>query len=57
MFRYNFLRRRQNFEKTGQKGIFRHILENVDQKIALFPHALRPQNLVYIGAEGAFRKL
>ena len=34
--RPNVLRRRQVFEKIGQKGVFRHFLKNFDQKIAFF---------------------
>ena len=44
-------------KKTGQRGVFRHFLENFYQKIAFFWHALSPPlKLVYIGAQGAFRK-
>ena len=41
LFWQNFLRRRQIFEKkTVKKGVFRHFLENFDQKIAFFRRAL-----------------
>ena len=33
-----------NFEKIGQKGVFRHFLENLDRKILFFRRALPPQN-------------
>ena len=36
MFRSNFLRRRRNFKKQARKGIFRHFLENFDQKNFVF---------------------
>ena len=44
-----------NFKKTAKKDVFRHFLENFDQKIAFFRRALPPQ--VYIGAKGAFRQI
>ena len=42
LFWPNFVRRRQNFAKKKQanKGVFRHFLENVDQKIVFFWRAL-----------------
>ena len=46
LFRYNFLRRRPNFEKQAKKGVFRHFLENFDQKIAFFG-APSPLKLLY----------
>ena len=44
-------------KKQVKKGVFSHFLENFDQKIAFFLARAPPSNLVYIGAEGAFRKL
>ena len=52
----NFLRRRQNFEnieKHAKKCVFRHFLENFDQKIAFFLARASPSNLIYFGAEDA----
>ena len=40
----------------AEKGVFRHFLENADQKFAFFRRAL-PLKLLYIGAKGAFRKI
>ena len=46
LFWPNFLHRRQNFEKIGQKGVFRHFLENFERKISIYwrapPLALPP---------------
>ena len=54
MFRPNFVRRRQNFEKTGLKRRFLHLLENFDQKNAFFRRALPPK-ILCIGAEGELK--
>ena len=56
-FWLNFLHRRQIFEKIVKKVVFGHFLKNFDKKIAFFFGAGSPSKLVYIGAEGAFRKI
>ena len=39
------MRRRQNFEeKTGKKGVFKHFLDNFEQKLHFFWSALSPKN-------------
>ena len=43
--------------KNGPKSVFRHFLENFDQKIAFFWTRASPSKLVYIGAEGTVRKI
>ena len=56
LFWQSFLRRRKIFEKTVKKAVFGHFLKNFDKKIAFFG-ARSPSKLVYIGAQGAFRKI
>ena len=51
------LRRRQIFKKTVKKAVFGHFLKNFDKKKCVFFGARSPSKLVYIGAEGAFRKI
>ena len=46
-----------NFWKNSQKAVFGNFLKNFDKKIAFFFGARSPSKLVYIGAEGAFRKI
>ena len=50
------LPRRQISEKTVKKAVFGHFLKNFDKKSRFFG-ARSPSKLVYIGAEGAFRKI
>ena len=52
----NFPRGRQIFEKTVKRAVFWHFLKNFDKKSRFFG-ARSPSNLVYIGAQGAFRKI
>ena len=40
-----------------QKAVFRQFMKKVDKKIAFFFGARSPSKLVYIGAEGAVRKI
>ena len=51
-FGQNFCPAGKIFEKQAKKGVFRHFLENFDEKVARAP----PSKLVYIGAEGAVEK-
>ena len=44
-------------KKQSKKPFFWHFLKNVDKKIAFFFGARSPSKLVYIGAQGAFRKI
>ena len=55
LFRQNFLRRRQTFEKTVKKAVFRHFLKIFDKTIGFFFGARSPSKLVYIGAKDSFR--
>ena len=48
--------RRQVFEKTVKKNVFGHFLKNFDKKNRVFFGARSPSKLIYIGAQGAFRK-
>ena len=57
LFWQNFLRRRQIFEKTVKKNRFWALFEKFWQKNCVFFGARSPSKLVYIGAEGAFRKI
>ena len=45
------------FLKKQSKAVFETFLKNFDQKIAFFFGARSPSKLVYIGANGAFRKI
>ena len=44
-------------KKQVKKAVFVHFLENFHKKNRVFFGARSPSNLVYIGAEGAFRKI
>ena len=44
-------------KKQVKNAVFGHFLENVDKKNAFFFGARSPSKLVYIGSEGAFRKI
>ena len=44
-------------KKTVKKAVFGRFLKKLDKKIAFFFGARSPSKLVYIGAEGALRKI
>ena len=44
-------------KKQVKKAVLGHFLENFDEKIAFFLARALPQKMVYIGAQGVFRKI
>ena len=55
LFWPNFLPRRQIIKKLSKKGVFRQFLKILTKKLPFSARA-PPSKLVYIDAEGAFRK-
>ena len=46
----------KNLKKQSKKGVFRHFLENFDQKIAFFRRALPPQKYNTLAPKASLEK-